>query len=166
MSAGAAPAACALRRATWDDLAAVSALEYACFDSIDAFPPGAWRHLLGPAAQRGSAITLVAEEGRDLLAAITGLLRSNTRVLRLYSLAVDARQRGRGLGRRLIAALVAAAPPRCDTLSLEVRVANAPARHLYESLGMRVVGELPDYYPDGAPGLRYRAPFAALALAR
>ena len=158
------------------DLDAIVALEFRCFGDADAFPRRTWRRLFGPATRQGSVVTMVlpacdaasAQEATPsaALAVAIGLLRNNSRVLRLYSLAVDPSQRGKGLGRTMIAALVRVAPQRCDTLSLEVRIDNAPARALYESLGMREVGTLPDYYRDGSAGLRYRARFSALRLER
>ena len=56
----------------------------------------------------------------------------------------------------MIAEVLTRAPRRCSVVSLEVRAANAPARALYERLGLRVVGQLPAYYGDGAVGVRYR----------
>jgi ribosomal protein S18 acetylase RimI-like enzyme len=155
-----------IRRATSVDLDAIVALEARSFAPVDVFPRRAWRRLLRDAEARGSALTLVVESPRTthhaprtILAAITGLLRANSRVLRIYSLAVDPAARGQGLGRHLVAAMLAAAPERCDTLSLEVRVSNGPAIRLYESAGLEFAALLSGYYPDGGDGLRYRASF-------
>ncbi len=100
-----------------------------------------------------------------MVGAINGLTRATSAVLRIYTIAVDPAVRGRGLGERLLRALAVAAPRRCATISLEVRADN-PARGLYEKLGMRVASTLRGYYDDGADGVRYRAPRAALAAAR
>ena len=107
-------------------------------------------------------MTLVARGGDAIVGAINGLMRANSAVLRIYTIAVDPAARGRGLGERLLRALAKAAPRRCVTISLEVRTDN-PARGLYEKLGMRVASSLPRYYDDGADGVRYRAPRAAIA---
>jgi [ribosomal protein S18]-alanine N-acetyltransferase len=152
--------------ATPADLDAIMALECAAFAAHEHFPRRVWRHLLGPAARRRTALTLVLRGERDdvLDAALSGLLRRNSRMARIYSLAVDPACHRRGLGRALIAAFVRRLPSRCDTLSLEVRCDNAPARRLYDGLGLTVIQELPGYYPDGGDGLRYRAPLSALRL--
>jgi ribosomal protein S18 acetylase RimI-like enzyme len=144
------------------DLDAIVALEMRSFPPEDRFARSTWRHLLGPAARRRSSLTLVARQGGRVVGAVNGLLRAGSRILRIYSLAVDPSQRGRGLGGRLILALVAAAPRRCTTVSLEVRYDNSGARMLYERLGFAVHERLPAYYPDGGAGIRYRALRSAL----
>ena len=54
----------------------------------------------------------------------------------VHDLAVMPEARGLGLGRRLLTAVVDAATAEgCSAVSLEVRRDNAPARHLYASLG-------------------------------
>lgn len=137
------------------DLAELVAIEAACFPVADRFRPRIWRHLLGTSVRRGTALTLLMRERGVLYGAIVGLYRRGTRVVRIYSIAVAPRARGRGLGRRLIRALIERSPPRCTTISLEVRRDN-PARALYDGLELRVVDVLPRYYADGSPGVRYR----------
>ncbi|MBA3710272.1 MAG: GNAT family N-acetyltransferase, partial [Planctomycetes bacterium] len=76
---------------------------------------------------------------------------------------VGPEQRGRGLARILVRALARAARARrCTTLSLEVREHNAAARGVYEKLGFTAEEHLPEYYEDGAHGLRYRAAIGRL----
>jgi ribosomal protein S18 acetylase RimI-like enzyme len=149
-----------------DDLAELVALEAACFPASDRFAPRIWRHLLGRSAKRGTALTLLVRERGKVLGTIVGLYRRGSKVARIYSLAVSPKARGRGLGRRLIRALLERSPARCATVSLEVRRDN-PARELYDRLGLRVVSVLPRYYADSAPGVRYRgARKAVLAACR
>jgi len=58
--------------------------------------------------------------------------------------------RGRGLARRLVAALVEdARAKRVETLTLDVRGNNHAAMALYESLGFEVYGRLPDFVAVG-----------------
>ena len=55
--------------------------------------------------------------------------------------------RRRGLGEAVISALKAEAAERgIETLFLEVRRSNEPARRLYEKLGFEVIGERRGYY--------------------
>lgn len=57
--------------------------------------------------------------------------------------------RGRGLGRRLMVALIEVAVERgARHLTLEVGKGNAAAQALYSSLGMAPVGVRPGYYGD------------------
>ena len=146
----------------------LAALDERAFPPADRFSRRVWGHLLGPARRNRSALSIIAHDAAgSVLGAAAILLRRGSRVARLYTVAVDPAARGLGLGRRLIAEVLARAPRRCDVISLEVRAANAPARALYERLGLRLVGELPAYYGDGAAGVRYRGERdAVLAAAR
>ena len=57
-------------------------------------------------------------------------------------------ERGRGLGRRLLAHLLEAAQTANATMAtLEVRESNDPARALYRSFGFTDVGRRKQYYP-------------------
>ncbi len=63
--------------------------------------------------------------------------------------AVDPRWRRRGIGERLLLALLElAAARRAREATLEVRLSNMPARRLYEKYGFRPVGIRPRYYSD------------------
>lgn len=58
-------------------------------------------------------------------------------------------KRNRGVGQRLLSGLLArAARKGVDTVYLEVRVSNAPARHLYRKLGFTETGLRKNYYTD------------------
>jgi ribosomal protein S18 acetylase RimI-like enzyme len=85
------------------------------------------------------------------------ILHRGTRLARLYSIAVDSRMRGRGLGRELIEAGEKAARDagRID-MRLEVRKDNAAAIQLYEQLGYHRFGEYEDYYEDHQDAFRYQ----------
>ena len=63
----------------------------------------------------------------------------------VLNLAVDPAFRRRGIGRRLIAGLIADHP---GVLWLEVRESNLNGHKLYKSLGFHEAGRRPDYYPD------------------
>ena len=155
-----------ITRALPDDIDAVLALEATCFAEADRFTRPTWRRLLGHCSRRRTALTLVARSDGRLVGVVCGLLRRGSRVLRVYSLAVDAACRGQGLGGRLIRALVAAGPRRCVKASLEVRTDNDSAILLYSRLGFHQAVVLPRYYPDGGDGLRLSAPRAAISADR
>ena len=67
----------------------------------------------------------------------------------ITTFAVDPRWRRRGIGERLLLALLElAVARRAREATLEVRLSNVPARRLYEKYGFRPVGIRPRYYSD------------------
>jgi [ribosomal protein S18]-alanine N-acetyltransferase len=72
----------------------------------------------------------------------------------VMNVAVDPARRRDGVGRRLLAALVAEASNRgVRHLSLEVRPSNTAARRLYQRFGLAPAGVRRRYYPDGEDAL-------------
>jgi ribosomal-protein-alanine N-acetyltransferase len=68
----------------------------------------------------------------------------------VMTIAVDGLYQGHGLGRRLLGALLAhAREVGAAQVLLEVRVDNAPAIHLYESVGFQMLGRRRAYYQPG-----------------
>lgn len=83
------------------------------------------------------------------------LLHKGTRLARLYSIALDPRTRGKGLGKALMLALEAGAVEEERLfMRLEVSKQNQAAIKLYERLGYSVFGELEGYYEDHTDALR------------
>ena len=65
------------------------------------------------------------------------------------NIALTSAQRGRGLGKALMARLMRAAAARgAERMTLEVRPSNTPALRLYEGLGFAAVGIRKKYYQD------------------
>lgn len=149
---GSAPhASVGIRAATPADLATLQAIETTSFTQ-DRISPRAMAHHL----RSGSADVLIATLGSEPAGYALLLYRSTSTLARLYSIATLPVARGKGVGRRLMAALERSATKRgCDRLRLEVREKNTPAIALYESLGYRRIGRYEDYYQDGAPALRF-----------
>ena len=117
-------------------VAAVAALEEANFTT--AWPESAIRGEL----TNKLALWLVAVEDGKVL----GYVGSQT-VLEeadMMNIAVDETCRRRGIARALVEELVRQLPAYC--LTLEVRVSNAPAIGLYDSLGFVQVGLRKNYY--------------------
>ena len=72
----------------------------------------------------------------------------------VQTLAVAPSVQGRGLGARLLEALLAEAERRGQrTVSLEVRADNDPAQRLYSRHGFSRTGVRRGYYPGGVDGL-------------
>src|SRR5699024_9242392 len=83
------------------------------------------------------------------------LFRRNTRLARVYSLAVSPQARGQGLARALLNAAENAAQG-AVFMRLEVRADNISAQQLYQSLGYRQFGLFHNYYEDQQLALRYQ----------
>ena len=139
-----------IRHAALSDLDALVALEEATFDS-DRISHRQWRRHLSSA----SAQVLVAVGDAGIDAAAVVFYRRNSHIARLYSLAVDARARGNGIGGRLLVAAETTARQRgCAVLRLEVRVDNTAALALYARHGYARLRRLVGFYEDGSDAWR------------
>jgi ribosomal-protein-alanine N-acetyltransferase len=67
----------------------------------------------------------------------------------ITTFAVDPKWRRKGIGSQMVVALLQMARPLgARQATLEVRLSNLAARHLYEKFGFRPVGIRPRYYSD------------------
>lgn len=140
-----------LRKATLRDLNALVALEEQCFVT-DRISRRSFRYLLS----RAHAETVVYEHEDKVLGYFTLLFHTGTSLARLYSLAVAPDCRGQGIGRQLIqAAEQNTLEHDCISLRLEVRRDNPHAIQLYQQLGYRQFGTVPDYYEDHMDAVRF-----------
>jgi ribosomal protein S18 acetylase RimI-like enzyme len=158
-SARATPRPATIRPATSEDVAAILAIEHDAFAG-DRLSPRSLRRLI----KSPSAAVLVAERNGAPAGYALVLFRRGTFVGRLYSLAVAEEFAGRGIGSRLLAAAEQEALARdCLFMRLEVRAKNRRAAALYERSGYRQIGNIPDYYQDGATALRFEKWLASTA---
>ncbi len=140
----------ALRAARETDLDALCALENASF-ATDRLSRRRFKHWIGAR----NRVFLIAEGPEGLLGYGLVLLHRGTRLARLYSIAVDAAARGRGLAQALLKALEAATAERGRLyMRLEVAEDNHAAVNLYRRLGYAVFGRYADYYEDHQAALR------------
>lgn len=135
-------AECVIRRMTMADVDAVSEIEAATFPtpwSRDAFVQEMTRNV--------AARYLVAEmDGRVIGYAGAWLILDESHIT---NIAVAESQRGKGVGRKLTAALLQyLSNLGAAYATLEVRVSNERARNLYVSLGFVSVGKRKRYYED------------------
>ncbi|MCR8670865.1 ribosomal protein S18-alanine N-acetyltransferase [Agrococcus sp. HG114] len=140
---GAAPAR--IRTAGSDDLDAIMALEHAAFGA------SAWqRDTMRAEVASEWGRYIVAVDDADAVVGYAGLRAVGVEG-DVQTIAVEEGWRGRGLGRALLAELLAEAARRgVQELFLEVRADNPVARALYESTGFREIGVRPGYYqPEG-----------------
>ena len=139
-----------MRPAEPADLAALVALDEACFPPRERWPAASWEAELA-ASDRWVRVVGDAE----LVAAATfSAVAGSADLLRVL---VASASRGQGLARELVAAGCAwAASTGADQVLLEVRQDNVPAIGLYTSLGFSAIAERPEYYGPGADALVMR----------
>jgi ribosomal-protein-alanine N-acetyltransferase len=127
---------------TFDDLPAVHAIERASF-SVP-WPDDAYRSEL----TTNRLASYVVARADDAVVGFGGLWVMVDEA-HVTTFAVDPRWRRRGVGERLLLALLdLAVARRAREATLEVRLSNMPARRLYEKYGFRPVGIRPRYYSD------------------
>lgn len=138
----------------WEELDALVQLERHVFGEGLAITRRQMRYLL----RTPRALAAAARTGGGSVvgwAIALARRRKEGRSARLCSLAVDPRFRGRGVGRRLVCSVLAAAAERgMKRVFLEVAAENEAALRLYGRLGFVAVVALPDYYGRGRHGLR------------
>ena len=123
------------------DLERVAAIHRACFD--DAWSEDMIRRVLATTGAFG----LVACTASERSIAAFALARVVVDECELLSLGVAPNRRKQGLGGALLdAAMARAVALRVRHFFLEVGEFNAPARRLYESRGLKIVGRRADYY--------------------
>ena len=139
-----------IRAARVSDLKGLVDLENRCFQH-DRLSKRQFRYML----TRAHADTLVEERRGRLVGYVLVLFRRATSLGRVYSIAVDPAERGRGIGQNLLEAAEGSAIERgCAYLRLETQPDNAASNALYHRMGYRPFGVVEDYYEDGSAALR------------
>jgi ribosomal-protein-alanine N-acetyltransferase len=124
------------------DLPAVHAIERASF--AVPWPPDAYRNELAT----NRLASYVVARADDVVVGFAGIWVMVDEA-HVTTFAVDPRWRRRGVGERLLLALLdLSVARRAREATLEVRLSNMPARRLYEKYGFRPVGIRPRYYSD------------------
>jgi ribosomal-protein-alanine N-acetyltransferase len=136
------PVALRIEPMTLEDLPAVHAIERASF--AVPWPTDAYRNEI----RTNRLASYVVARLDDQVVGFAGLWVMVDEA-HVTSFAVDPRWRRRGVGERLLLALLDLAVRRqAREATLEVRLSNLPARKLYEKYGFRPVGIRPRYYSD------------------
>ena len=131
-----------IRPMTAADLPAVLLIERASFTTP--WPPQAYRQEL---ESNRLAAYLVVTVGEEVIA--YGGVWLMVDEAHVTTFAVHPRYRRRGIGERLLLALMDLSADRhAREATLEVRLSNLGARRLYEKYGFRPVGIRPRYYSD------------------
>jgi [ribosomal protein S18]-alanine N-acetyltransferase len=129
----------------WWDLDQAQAIEE------DLFGPDAWRpaQFWGELARVPESRWYVVARAGEQVLGYAGMFLVGPEA-DVQTVAVARTAQGRGIGRRLVGALVDQARARGATvLHLEVRADNVPALGLYEQLGFVADGRRRDYYGRG-----------------
>ncbi|MBI3537086.1 MAG: ribosomal protein S18-alanine N-acetyltransferase [Chloroflexi bacterium] len=109
-------------------------------DSIGAAPKFFWRKFFSPSSRQiRAAEPVIGYSGFWLV----------VDEAHISTIAVNPAWRRRGIGERLLIAMIERARAlRAETVTLEVRVSNAPAQSLYRKYGFEIAGTRPRYYND------------------
>jgi ribosomal protein S18 acetylase RimI-like enzyme len=141
---------CEIRPVDEADLSSVIELENENFD-YDRLSPRRLKYWI----EAENRVFLVAEMDGRVIAYCLVLLHRGTRLARLYSIAVSASVRGKGIGRYLLNEAEEAASNRGRLyMRLEVAQNNGAAINLYRQAGYKAFGSYRDYYQDHQDALR------------
>lgn len=139
-----------VRRTRVNDLDGIVELENRSF-KFDLFTRKQYHYLI----TRANSTAFVLLVGKSIAGSAIILWRKGSTKAHLYTIAVDPKLQGRGLGRKLLDRCLKEARQReCDRFSLEVRADNKPAIALYEKSGYEIVGRAVKYYEDGCDALQ------------
>ena len=139
MSAVAQPGPVSLRALRENDLNAVMAIE------LRGYPYPWTRGIFLDCLRAGYPGLAMEQDGLLIGYGVLSLAADEAHVL---NICIDPLVQSRGLGRRLLRALVEMARNRgAQRVFLEVRPSNTPALRLYHSEGFNEIGRRPRYYP-------------------
>lgn len=139
-----------IRDSVVDDVAALVDLENRCFEA-DRMSARSFKNFI----TKGRSPLILDEDNGVLRGYALVLLYSNTSLARLYSIAVDPKLRGKGIGKKLLAEAESRALKHNATrMRLEVHQKNKKAKKLYTEMGYRVFAVHDDYYEDHASAVR------------
>jgi ribosomal-protein-alanine N-acetyltransferase len=128
-----------LRAAKPDDLESIAEIERSAF--TDPWSRASFRSMLDQAP----VWFVVAETGERVVGYVVAWFIGGDG--EIGNVAVDESQRGQGIGSMLLDAVLAEARKReVDSVYLEVRESNLPARRMYERYGFARVGRRRRYY--------------------
>ncbi len=130
-----------LRRAVPDDVPKIYALETASFAD-----PWSERDIFSTVCSEGG-ICFVAAEGAELYGYVLGRLIAPEG--EIYRIAVREDKRKRGIGYRLLSYMMKTERGHgLETVFLEVREKNTPARNLYKAYGFEEISIRKNYYQN------------------
>lgn len=135
-----------IKRAGWRDLQAVRELEEICFP-LDSWP---LLEIIGVLTMPG-VVRLKAMEGIRTVGFVAGEYRRGEGLGWIATICVHPDERGRGIGRTLLA--MCEERLKTPRVRLTVREGNAAAIEMYRQAGYAEYGRWPRYYRGGEDGL-------------
>lgn len=142
-----------IRQAIPTDLQKVLAIENQSFKE-QAFNARQFKYLMGSP----TCTFVVADYDSQVVGYLILLRRKKSRTLRIYSIAVGAAHRGKGIGLKLLEHAQTEAQRHGDSgIRLEVDEANQVAVAFYTRFGFQIKGLKPDYYGPGQHALVMRS---------
>ncbi|MCK9160920.1 MAG: ribosomal protein S18-alanine N-acetyltransferase [Bacteroidaceae bacterium] len=134
-----------VRRGGLRDISRILEIEQESFGP-DSFSAAQFTYLIN----HSKGAFLVVENGGRILAYLSLLFHSRYNYLRIYSVAVSAQSRGKGIGQLLMdEAFKIASDSGAKKITLEVMVTNRSAIALYLKNGFKKCGIKPGYYHHG-----------------
>lgn len=138
------------RLATLFDCEAFCALEMKCF-TTDLVQPIHFKRFI----RSKSCTVLIVEDQQKLIGSAIILFRKNSKIARLYSIAIAPEAQGKGIAKSLCAKIESNAREHgCHEIRLEVRPDNTRAINLYQKLNYHLFGRYHQFYEDGTDALR------------
>lgn len=135
-----------IRKACRSDLPSILEIENDSFQE-DNFSKEELRYLI----EKSKTGCFILEIQDEALAYTSLISRSNASNLRIYSLAVHSKARGRKLGQTLIEFILQYAKENgFASVTLEVKVSNQTAISLYKKNGFEILSVKENYYHDGS----------------
>jgi ribosomal protein S18 acetylase RimI-like enzyme len=136
--------------AVTEDVGGLVELEEMCFET-DRLEAKQFRYFI----KKPTTLVVTAKHKNKIIAGAIVLFRKNSRIGRLYSLAVHPEYRMRGVARTINNFMENSVLKfRCREIRLEVRKDNKRAIKFYEKNGYESFGEYKKFYEDGADALR------------
>lgn len=138
-----------IRPLTDKHLKEVLKLNLRCFKAGENYTKYTFAHLLS----EPRSISYRAVNPKNIMVGFVFLTANENGLGHVTTIGVAPEHRRRGLGNRLLQHAEDALRKReISTMSLEVRVSNTSAQHLYHELGFAIVQRLKEYYKNGEDG--------------
>jgi ribosomal protein S18 acetylase RimI-like enzyme len=133
-----------IREANLEDVKNLYQLEQLCFQT-DCLTPKRWQHFI----ITHTAKVLLIETKEKLCASAIILLRKNSPIARLYSIAVDPTLQGLKIGQTFLVYLEKLCLKLdCREIRLEVRQDNLTAIQFYKKNQFKILKEIKNFYED------------------
>jgi len=143
---------CQISLASLTDVPALLELEQASFDT-DLISAAQYREFI----KKNSSDVIVVKDHAEVIGSAIVLYRKNSRIARLYSIAVRTQFQGKSIAQNLLVWIENQALSRhCTELRLEVSVNNPRAIRFYERNAYEVFGEIENFYENGDKAFRMR----------